>query len=119
VIVHVAAGWLPAAIGDPADDRNASEERAMLSVEDCIALSELSEEEVAAIAEHEHLPDIVAAELGNYLVHTPGGVACIRRYILDDIDAARTRGDFRHAAALKLVLRHFIEEHAEAGSDFC
>ena len=89
----------------------------MLSVEDCIALSELTEEEIAAIAEHEHLPEIVAAELGNYLVHAPGGVACIRRYILDDIEAARTRCDFHRAAALKLVLHRFVEEHAETGSD--
>jgi hypothetical protein len=29
---------------------------------------ELTEEEIAAIAEHEHLPMIVAAELGNYLI---------------------------------------------------
>lgn len=91
----------------------------MLSLADCIALSELSEDEVAAIAEHEHIPDIVAAELGNYLVHRPGGGACIRRFILDDIEAARARGDLRHAAALKLALRHFLDHHAPAGTDFC
>lgn len=91
----------------------------MLSIEDCIALSELSKEEVAAIAEHEHVPDIVAAEIGSYLVQMPGGTACIRRYILDDIEAARNRRDFRRAAALKLVLHHFVKVHARSGSDFC
>ena len=45
----------------------------MLSLEDCLALCELSEDEVLAIAHHEHLPEIAAAELGNYLCHTPEG----------------------------------------------
>jgi len=36
----------------------------MLTREDCLALCELSEDEVAAIAEHEHVPEIVAMEMG-------------------------------------------------------
>jgi len=28
----------------------------MLTIEDCIGLSELTEEEILAIAEHEHIP---------------------------------------------------------------
>jgi hypothetical protein len=51
----------------------------ILSLEDCIALSSLTEEEIAAIAEHEHLPMIVAAELGNYLVQTPEGTHSIKK----------------------------------------
>ena len=42
----------------------------MLTIQDCIELSELSEDEILAIGEHEHLPEIVALEMGNYLVHT-------------------------------------------------
>jgi len=86
----------------------------MLSIEDCIALSELTEDEVLAIAEHEHLPDIVAAELGNYLVRTPDGEVRIGRYIADDIAAAQARGDHAHTAKLKLVLRHYVEQHLAA-----
>ena len=44
----------------------------MITIEDCLALSDLTEEEIDAIAEHEHLPEIIAAELGNYLAHRPG-----------------------------------------------
>jgi hypothetical protein len=84
----------------------------MLTFEDCIALSELTDEEIAAIAEHEHLPMIVAAELGNYLIHCADGVPRIKRIIADDIIAADRRGNHRHALALKLVLRHFVEHHA-------
>ena len=88
----------------------------MLTLEDCIALSELTEDEIAAIAEHEHLPAIVAAELGNYLVHDSAGCPVIRRMILDDIATARHRGDKTHALALKLVLRHFVETHPDAAA---
>lgn len=80
----------------------------MLTLEDCIALSDLTEEEIDAIAEHEHLPEIVAAEFGCYLVHLPGGQQAICAIIHDDIAAARARRDYLHSAKLKLVLRHFI-----------
>lgn len=84
----------------------------MLTIEDCIELSGLTEEEVLAIAEHEHLPEMVAVEMGAYLVETPAGEKRIKRMIADDIAAARSRGDSRHALALKLVLRHYLEHHA-------
>ncbi len=35
----------------------------MISLEDCVALSGLTEEQVLAIAEHEHLPEIAATAL--------------------------------------------------------
>lgn len=85
----------------------------MLSIEDCIALSCLTEEEIAAIAEHEHLPMVVAAELGNYLVQTPDGGRSIKKMIRDDINAANARGDLLHALALKLVMRHYLATHPE------
>lgn len=85
----------------------------MLTLKDCIALCDLTEEEVEAIAEHEHIPMIVAAELGNYLVHSPEGVPMIRHYITDDIKAAEERGDAGHVRLLKLVLWHFIQSHPD------
>ena len=83
----------------------------MLSLEDCIALCGLSEEEVLAIAHHERLPEIAAAELGNYLVRTPGGEMRIKSIIRDDIDEARLRGHRAAELALKLVLRNFVLQH--------
>ena len=85
----------------------------MLSLEDCIALSSLNEEEIAAIAEHEHLPMIVAAELGNYLMCAPDGSRYIKQMIRDDIVHAHVRGDKTHEVALKLVLRHYLANHPE------
>jgi hypothetical protein len=86
----------------------------MLTLQDCLALCELTEDEVLAIAEHENLTEIAALELGNYLVHTPAGERRIKAMIVEDIDAARARDDVRHAALLKLVLKHFVETHAAA-----
>jgi hypothetical protein len=45
----------------------------MISVEDCIAFSGLSEDEVAAIGEHEHIPIIAASALADYLLKQPHG----------------------------------------------
>jgi hypothetical protein len=86
----------------------------MLTLQDCLELCELTEDEVLAIAEHENLTEIAALELGNYLVHTPAGERRIKAMIVEDIDAARARDDVRHAALLKLVLKHFVEAHAAA-----
>ncbi len=83
----------------------------MLTYEDCVGMSDLIEEEVDAIAEHEHIPSIVATELGNYLVHEAPGIPRIQRFILDDIEMAEQRGDKEHALALKLTLRRFVQTH--------
>jgi hypothetical protein len=88
----------------------------MLTFDDCVALCELTEEEIAAIAEHEHLPMIVAAELGNYLIHGPDGALRIKRIILDDMLAANRVRDSRRRLTLKLVLRQFVERHPECQS---
>ena len=87
----------------------------MLTFEDCRALWELTEDEVDAIAEHEQLSETVAMELGAYLIHGPDGQVLIQHMIVDDIQAARRRGDLAHAARLKQTLRRFIEAHAQRG----
>jgi len=86
----------------------------MLSIQDCIELSDLTEDEILAIAEHEHIPEMVAVELGCYLVHTAEGEKRIKGMIADDIEDARRRGDRKRVATLKLVLRHYLEHHAKA-----
>lgn len=83
----------------------------MLTYQDCVELSDLTEEEIEAIAEHEHLPEMAALEMGSYLVHTPEGVPMIKRIILDDIEEARRHGHPQKALQLKLVLKHFVDTH--------
>lgn len=86
----------------------------MLTIQDCIELSELTEDEILAIAEHEHIPEMAAIEMGNYLIHTPSGEKRIKAMIVDDLELARHEGDLRRILALKLCLKHFLDEHAAA-----
>src|SRR4030095_5016946 len=86
----------------------------MISLEDCIALCGLTEQEVLAIAEHEHVPEIAAAAIGRYLLKEPNGPEKIRDMMRDDIHAALNRGDKEHASELLMVLRHFLATHPDA-----
>ena len=45
----------------------------MVSLEDCIAFCGLDEDEVAAISEHEDIPEIAATALADYLLKQPHG----------------------------------------------
>lgn len=85
----------------------------MLTLEDCLGLCELDESEIMAIAEHEHVPEIVALEMAEYLVQLPDGDVVIRRMILDDIQNARENNQLAHAEVLESVLKHFIATHPE------
>jgi hypothetical protein len=85
----------------------------MLSLTDCIDLSELSPSEIAAIAEHECLPDIVAAELGCRLLQTPGGRVVLKHYIHENLVHARARHHEAKAQELALLLRQFDRAHPE------
>jgi hypothetical protein len=87
---------------------------AVITLEDCIALCGLSEEEVLAIAEHEHIPEIAAAALGDYLLHQAHGAERIRDMLRDDIRVALGRDDRTHARALFMALRRFLSTHPEA-----
>ena len=86
----------------------------MISIKDCIAMCGLTEQEVMAIAEHEHVPEIAAAAMGRYLLKKPDGAAQIRDMIRDDIHGALSRGDKDRASELLMVLRHFLATHPEA-----
>ena len=86
----------------------------MISLEDCIAFSGLSEDEVAAIGEHEHIPQVAACALADYLLKQPHGGEAIRAMIVDDIHQALCAGRIRHAQELFMALRHFLEGHPAA-----
>jgi hypothetical protein len=86
----------------------------MITLEDCIALSGLTKEEVLAIAEHEHLPEIAATALANYLLCQAHGTERVRDMIVDDIRGAQHCGDSQHVRDLLHVLHHFLKSHPEA-----
>ncbi len=86
----------------------------MLSLQECIDFSNLTEDEIEAIAEHEHIPEIVAAELGATLLQTTSGVCLIKLYLLENIEQARSRGNFDKANRLEALYRRFNRDHPGA-----
>lgn len=83
----------------------------MLCLEDCLDFCELEPDEVAAIAEHEHVPTIVATEIGCELLKSNEGVARLHGMILDDIEVALEHGHVDHAGELMVTYCHFEQTH--------
>ncbi len=83
----------------------------MLTIEDCIELCGLSAEEIDAIAQHEHIPEMQAIELAEYLVHCDDGIPRIKHIIQDDLADARQRHDTEAIKRYRNVLKHFIASH--------
>lgn len=88
----------------------------MIALEDCIAMCGLTRDEVDAIAEHEHVPELVAAALADYLLHRDKGAVAVRNMIRDDIRHAISAGDAAHARQLIVALKHFLAQHPEAAA---
>ncbi len=86
----------------------------MISLEDCIAMSGLSEAEILALAEHEHIPESVACALANYLSVTEEGLDRVRDMIVEDIRHAQLHGSRQHVLELLHVLHHFLRDHPAA-----
>jgi hypothetical protein len=82
-------------------------EEAMLTLADCVAFCGLNEDEIDAIAEHEKVPEIVAAEIGAELLKTPKGIFEIKGFILDNLEKAKLSGQVAKAKHLDRVYARF------------
>lgn len=83
----------------------------MLSLQNSIAVCGLTKEEIEAIAEHEHVPEVIATEMAGYLAHTPEGMPVVRRVILDNLAEPKCTGNRVRVRRLRAALRRFLEEH--------
>lgn len=86
----------------------------MITLEDCVALSGLSEEEILAIAEHEHIPVGAATGMARYLSRVAGGVEVVCTMIIDDVRVAQASGNREHIRELLHILHHYLKAHPEA-----
>jgi len=86
----------------------------MISIEDCIALSGLTSDEIDAIGEHEHVLPGVAAAVASPFLRYEANPQEIREMIVNDIRASMAGRRERHAAELLAALRHFMAAHPEA-----
>ena len=66
----------------------------MLSYDDCLALSELTPDEIAAIACHKHVPEIVAMAMGASLRLSAEGKQLMRGMAVVDSEEAMPVCDF-------------------------
>ena len=74
----------------------------------------MNEEVVLVIAEHEHVPEIVAASLASSLLSLENGAEKVRNMIVDSVRRAQFHGDRQDVLRLLRVLRHFLKEHRRA-----
>lgn len=70
----------------------------MLALKDCGDMCDLSEQEVAAIAEEEDLPPIVAVLVGFNLIPSRAGLEHLRHLLRNRAERAVDRGDHVSAA---------------------
>ena len=83
----------------------------MLSLEECRGYAGLSEDEVAIIAEHEHIPAIVAVELGSQLLESPRGLYRLHGIFLDSLELAVRQGRREREKHIDAVYAQFLSQH--------
>jgi predicted DNA-binding ribbon-helix-helix protein len=83
----------------------------MLSLRDCVDLCGLSDDELTVIAEHEHVPTIVAAEIGNELLGTAKGLYRLHTLFLDSLEQAARGGQREKEKLIGEVYARFRAQH--------
>lgn len=79
----------------------------MLTLDECIGMSGLTDDEITVIAECRRLPTIVAVEVGHSLLQTAKGKFILRGHISDLLEKAKLAGRREKARHLDRVLTQF------------
>ncbi len=83
----------------------------MLSIRDCLDYCDLTDDEVALIAEHEGIPDVAAAQMACGLVQTPEGTLMLTRCIEDLLERAERDGQADKLKRARAVYERFVADH--------
>ncbi len=83
----------------------------MLSMQDVIDYCDLERGEIEAIAEHEHIPVVVAAEMSEQLLCTPEGVYRLHSMIIENMQHALECGEYQHVKDLAATFAHLQRTH--------
>jgi hypothetical protein len=83
----------------------------MLTLDECIGMSGLTDDETAVIAERRRVPLIVAVEVGHTLLKTAKGKYVLRGYISDLLEEAKLAGRHDKVKHFDRVLTHFNARH--------
>ncbi|WP_144393924.1 hypothetical protein [Pleionea sediminis] len=84
----------------------------MITLEDCYGFCDLEEETVKAIAEHEHVNEIVAIEITQHLLKQEGGILLLHRMLEDDMEWAQIWGKTELAQKYRTILEKFDERYS-------
>ena len=86
----------------------------MINENDILDMTCLTRAQIEAIALHEHIDQVTAAELGEYLMHLHHGPQRVQQMICDDIAQALHQDDLPAARSLYAALKGFLADHPEA-----
>lgn len=86
----------------------------MINEHDIMDMCCLTRAQIAAIAEHDNIDPVSAAELGEYLMHIHHGPQKVQRMICEDIAQALHDDDLSKARGLYGALKQFLSDHPEA-----
>lgn len=87
----------------------------MLSLQDVLDFCDLDEGEIAAVAEHEHIPLTLAAEMGESLLSSPDGVVRLHSMIVENMEHAMKTGALAHVKELARTYQHLQRTHPLPG----
>jgi hypothetical protein len=83
----------------------------MLSLTDCIDFIDLDGATIDVIAEHEHLPAMLAAELGNQLLADARGIWRLHQMHRELIESAAQRGQLGREKAMRRIYTAFNRKY--------
>lgn len=83
----------------------------MLTLQDCIGICGLNPDQVEAIADHEHLNMIIAAEWAECMLDRPDGTMIVRHVLEDEAAQCRAAGDFMRSRRYQVGLSDFNRSH--------
>ncbi|MBF1166124.1 MAG: hypothetical protein HXL68_13920 [Dechloromonas agitata] len=83
----------------------------MLSIQDVLDYCDLDRGEIEAIAEHEHIPITLAAEMSEALLCSPEGVCKLHVMFLENMQHAFDCGNFEHVNELAAAYQHLQRTH--------
>lgn len=86
----------------------------MINENDILDMTCLTRAEIDAIALHEHVSEVMAAEMGEYMMHIHHGPQRVQSMICDGIREALHADDVPRARALYATLKEFLLQHPEA-----
>lgn len=83
----------------------------MLSIQDVLDYCDLDRGEIEAIAEHEHVPMAIAAEMSECLLCSPEGVFRLHAMIVENMEHALSNGHMEHVQDLARTYEHLQRTH--------